>query len=338
MSIKMAIDLQNVRTSNNRLSSVKGPHVALFVGATSGIGLGTLKEFAQHAAEPRIYIVARNTKKASAIVEDLSNLNPRGKYEIIEKDVSLIKDAEAVAEFFKSKESTLDLLFLSVGFLTLDGPQYTSEGLEASLTTRYYSRLRITQLLLPLLNQSKSPHVVSVLAGGHEGALKEDDLGLTNPKNFSVASSAIHSSTMGTLTLEKLAAENPRISFVHTYPGIVITPLFDRMATGITGLIIRYLLAPIIRLFTRSIAEAGQLGLFYATSERYSVDGGIVSLSEAGSGALKMGTRTNGGQGIFLVGAGGDIVDNEKVLAPLRKKDMERKVWEHTEEVFNSVQ
>ncbi|KAK8068304.1 hypothetical protein PG996_007416 [Apiospora saccharicola] len=317
----MAIDLQTVRTSNDRLASVKGPRVALFVGATSGIGLGTLKQFAQHVAEPRGYIVARNAKKASAIVEDLRNLNPRGKYEIIEKDVSLIKDAEAVAELVKSKESTLDLLFLSVGFLTLGGPQPTAEGLEASLTTRYYSRLRITQLLLPLLNQAKSPHVVSVLAGGHEGALKEEDLGLTNAKNFSVASSAIHSATMGTMALEKLAAENPRVSFVHTYPGIVITPPVRPDGDRDHG----------------AAYTAGQLGLFYATSERYSVDGGIVSLGEAG-GALKKGSRTNGGQGIFLVGAGGDIVDNEKVLEPLRKKDMTSKVWGHTEGVFKSVQ
>ncbi|KAK7917438.1 hypothetical protein PG985_011046 [Apiospora marii] len=334
----MAISLQTVRTTNNRLSSVKGPHVALFVGATSGIGLGTLREFAQHAAEPRVYFVARNAKKASAITDDLRALNPRGKYEIIEKDVSLVKDATAVAELVKAKESTLDLLFLSVGFVSLDGRQDTAEGLEASMATRYYSRLRITQLLLPLLNQSKrSPHVVSVLAGGQEGALKEDDLGLAQAnKNFSVMSAAVHSTTMGTLALEKLAAENPRVSFVHTYPGVVATPLLDRVATGFVGLLFRFLLAPLIRLFGRSAAEAGQLGLFYATSERYSVDGGLVSLSEAG-GPLKKGTRSNGGQGIFLVGAGGDSVDNEKALVSLRKKDMERKVWEHTEGVFNSV-
>lgn len=119
----MAIDLQTVRSSNNRLSSVKGPQVALFVGATSGIGLGTLREFAQHTTEPRVYIVARNAKRAGAIVDDLRALNPRGTYEIIEKNVSLVKDAEAVAEFVKTKESSLELLFLSVGFVSLDGPQ-----------------------------------------------------------------------------------------------------------------------------------------------------------------------------------------------------------------------
>lgn len=234
--------------------------------------------------------------------------------------------------------SSLDASFIQCDCQqTADPFPGTTEGLEASLTTRYYSRLLITQLLLPLLNQAKSPHVVSVLAGGQEGSLKEDDLGLAKARNFSVASAAIHSATMGTLALEKLAAENPRVSFVHTYPGIVDTPLFDRAATGFLGFVMRYLLAPLIRLFARSITEAGQLGLFFATSERYSVDGGLVPLSEAGGGALKKGTRTNGGQGIFLVGARGNIADNEKVLAPLRKKDMERKVWEHTEGVFNGV-
>ena len=121
----MAIALQTVRTSNSRLSRVKRPLVALFVGATSGIGLGTLREFAQHAAEPRVYIVARNAQKAGTIVDELRALNANGRYEIIEKDVSLVQDATAVAEFVKAKEATLDLLFLSVGFVSLQGPQST---------------------------------------------------------------------------------------------------------------------------------------------------------------------------------------------------------------------
>ncbi|KAK8073438.1 hypothetical protein PG994_004337 [Apiospora phragmitis] len=154
---------------------------------------------------------------------------PNGQYEIIEKNVSLVKDAEKVAEFVKSKESSLDLLFLSVGFVSLDGRQDTTEGLDASMTTRYNSCLRITQLLLPLLNQAASPHVISVLAGGLEGAMQEDDLDLRQARNWSVARASVHSATMGTLALEKLAAENPGVSFVHTYPGFVATPLFDNI-------------------------------------------------------------------------------------------------------------
>ncbi|KAK8024443.1 hypothetical protein PG993_012509 [Apiospora rasikravindrae] len=334
----MAIDLQTVLDSNSRLANVKTPLVALFVGATSGIGLGALKEFAQHASDPRVYIVARNAKTAGAIVEELHVLNPRGRYEIIEKNVSLVKDAEAVAEFVKTKESSLDLLFLSVGFVSLDGRQDTTEGLDASMTTRYYSRIRITQLLLPLLRRAKSPHVVSILAGGMEGSLQEDDLDLRQAKNWSVARASVHSATIGTLALERLAAESPRVSFVHAYPGMVATPLFDRLASGIAGFILRCFLAPVIRLFSRSATEAGQRGLFLATSARYSVDDGIVPLGAVVTGgSLQKGVRSNGGKGIFLVGASGDIADNEKVLMPLRKRDMEKKVWEHTEAVFDSV-
>jgi NAD(P)-dependent dehydrogenase (short-subunit alcohol dehydrogenase family) len=115
------VDLQTMISSNNRLSTAKGPYVALFVGATSGIGLGVLKEFTRHAVDPRVYFVARNATTAASIVDELRVLNPRGKFEIIEKNVSLLKDAEKVAELVKAKESSLDLLFLSAGFFSLDG-------------------------------------------------------------------------------------------------------------------------------------------------------------------------------------------------------------------------
>lgn len=115
------VDIQTMINSNTRLSTIKGPHVALFVGATSGIGLGALKAFARHAVDPKIYFVARNAATAASIVDEVRLLNPRAKCEIIHKNVSLIKDAEKVAEFVKAKEPSLDLLFMSVGFFSLDG-------------------------------------------------------------------------------------------------------------------------------------------------------------------------------------------------------------------------
>lgn len=117
------VNLRTVLESNNRLSDAKGPQVALFVGATSGIGLGILKEFAQHAVNPRVYIVARNVETAAPLLEELRLINPDATFEIIERNVSLIKDAEKVAEFIESKESSLDLLCMSVGFFSLDGRQ-----------------------------------------------------------------------------------------------------------------------------------------------------------------------------------------------------------------------
>lgn len=345
------VGLQAMINSNCRLSAVTGPHVALFVGATSGIGLAVLKEFARQAGEPRIYFVARNPTAAASIVEELRILNPRAKFEIIERNVSLIKDAEEVAEFVKAKEPSLDLLFMSVGFFSLDGRKGdlpiktlrlhcelyssvaldTTEGLDASMTTRYYSRIRITQLLLPLLNKSPSPHVMSVLAAGREGPIHEDDLALTKIKNFTVSSANSHCATMMTLMLEGFAAENPRISFVHAFPGIVATPLFDRISSGFLGMVIRYLGAPVLRLFAKSVSDAGQWGLFTATSARYSVDSGIVPLA----GDMTKAERSKGG--IFLLNEHGETVDNEKVLEDFRKREVNKNVWDHTIEVFAGI-
>ena len=207
----------------------------------------------------------------------------------------------------------------------------TPEGLDASLTTRYYSRIRIAQLLLPLLNESGSPHVLSVLAGGKEGPMLEDDLALENPKNFTVGNSNSHCATMTTLALEHLASENPRISFVHAFPGLVDTPLFDRLSSGIRGAALRYLVAPVVRLFARSVTEAGERGLYAATSARYSVDDGIVPLA----GDEKKADRTTGG--IFILNENGDAVDNEKVLDDYRRRGVDRKIWNYTMEVFDSI-
>ena len=117
------VQLQSIIRSNGRLSEHKDPLVALFVGATSGIGLETMKEFTKNATTPRIYFVARSASAAAPIVEELRVLNNDAQIEVIERNVSLIKEAEAVAEYVKSKESVLDLLSLSVGFFSLDGRQ-----------------------------------------------------------------------------------------------------------------------------------------------------------------------------------------------------------------------
>ncbi|GJN76103.1 NAD(P)-binding protein [Purpureocillium lilacinum] len=326
------VTLQTVQASNDRLKETAAGLVAVFLGATSGIGQNALRQFVERTVEPRVYIVARNATAISPFIEELRSKNPGGKYEVIEKDVSLVKNVDEVAAIVKAKETKLDLLFLSVGFFSFDGRQDTSEGLDASLTTRYYSRLRITQLLLPLLNASSSAHVMSVLAGGLEGPINEDDLSLSDPKNFSVSAGNSHSATMLTLSFEHLARENPTVSFVHAFPGLVSTPLLGRTSSGLIGTVLRWVVMPLLKLFVATPAEAGARALFHATSARYSVDGGLVPLLEG----VEKATKSKGG--VFLVDAKGESADNEKVLEDFRRRGVDKLVWEHTMEVFGSVQ
>jgi len=60
----------------------------------------------------------------------------------------------------------------------------TKEGLDRSFALFYYSRIRLIMNLLPLIRQSPRPRVLSVLNGGREKAMLDDDIGLENPQKL----------------------------------------------------------------------------------------------------------------------------------------------------------
>ncbi|RYP04125.1 hypothetical protein DL764_004672 [Monosporascus ibericus] len=215
------VSLQIVQQSNALVGSLPQGLVALSIGATTGIGQSTLEHFAQQASSPRIYTVARPAAVASheSLLASLRQSRPEVTYNLITADVSLVSEVDKVVKAVKAQEKKLDILFLSAGFMPFEGRQVTTEGLDPSMSTRYYSRLRAVEQLIPLLNQAKSPRIVSVLAGGLEGPIKEDDLYLRDLANRSTWASSVQSTTMGTLALELFARENPKLSAVHWFPG-----------------------------------------------------------------------------------------------------------------------
>lgn len=348
------VALSIIKESNAKVlpGALSSGLVAVFIGATSGIGKATLEQFivATRDKSPRVYITGRSTSAAVPLLAELRQSNPSASLEFIEQDVSLIRNVDAAVDQIKQNETKVDLLFVTVGFISFQGrigkfisrkavskthrhvPE-TIEGLEPSMTTRYYSRARTIQLLLPLLNNSENPHVTNVLAGGLEAPLLEGDLDLVKPGNFSIAGSAQHSATMLTLMLEKWAAENPNISFVHQFPGTVATPLFKRGSSGVIGFLMRWIVSPIICTFlAASPADAGARSLFHVTNARYTVptrQGLSVPIPEG------LETAKQSGGGVFLVTDKSESADNEKVLVEQRK--LTEKVWEHTQQIYARV-
>lgn len=118
--VKM-VSLSSVSSSNSRISSALPSRlVALFVGATSGIGEATLKKFAQHAKSPRAYFIGRSQEAADRIVAECQALNPTGQYIFRQADVSLIRVVDEVCEEIKGKEQSINILFLSCGVGRMD--------------------------------------------------------------------------------------------------------------------------------------------------------------------------------------------------------------------------
>ena len=115
------VALSSIQSSNSLISSTLPPKlVAVFVGATSGIGEATLKQFAKHSIQPRAYFIGRSQDSGDRIAAECKILNPEGEYIFVKADASLIRVVDEVCDVINAKEKAINILFLSAGVAIMD--------------------------------------------------------------------------------------------------------------------------------------------------------------------------------------------------------------------------
>lgn len=119
------VSIPTIRASNGTALPTSIPQrvTAVFIGASSGIGQAALKQFitAAKGKSPHVYIVGRSATKSEPLLEELRRTDGSAIIHFIEKDVSLLRDVDAATEYVKKHETKVDLLFLSVGFISFEG-------------------------------------------------------------------------------------------------------------------------------------------------------------------------------------------------------------------------
>ncbi|KAH9221068.1 hypothetical protein DL95DRAFT_432874 [Leptodontidium sp. 2 PMI_412] len=338
------VSIKDVRKSNAAFKSSDQASglVAIFVGATSGIGMGSLKQFAKNAKAPKIYILGRSKSAATPLLNEIKTLNPEGTYDLIETEISLIRNVDKACDEIKSKEKKVDLVFVSPGYLAFGGRLESDEGIDIPHALRYYSRLRFIYNLLPLLKNSPLPRVISILAGGQESAIDINDLEVKN--DFTFIKAAENGTTQTTLALEELAKSNPTITFIHKYPGFVNSGVLDRLLASASGLyaipaaVGRWCILPIVNLFSMTVDEAGERVLFLATSSRYpsSTTTGTagVELPTGLQVAEASVTKDGVGNGVYRLGPNDESAKESPVLPRYRQDGVDKLVWEETRAVW----
>lgn len=291
------VSLTDVQSSNSSIASALPPRlVAVFVGATSGVGETTLKQFAKHARQPRVYFIGRSQEAGDRIAAECRTVNSQGEYVFVKADTSLIRTVDDVCRDIKSKEKAVNLLFLSTGSLMSTGMfrnaptvapihvetfvqiskrvsdsrtthSETSEGLHFGTALLTYSRNRFVVNLLPLLQQATAlRRVVTAGMAGKEGPVNVDDF---QGWKVSPLSARGHAGSLITLSLEALAKKAPDVTFVHDFPGPVNSN-FLRSGQGaaifVMGVVFK-LVSPMMNLYSN--LECGERHLFLATSARY---------------------------------------------------------------------
>ena len=309
--------------------------VCVFVGATSGIGASTLETTVQKLQKSTFYVLGRSASRFTNQRVKLQSLNPSCKIIFIQAEISLLSAVDGACKQIAASEQKVDYLYMSPGLIPLNGPQCTclrnfefavadmvpldtKEGLETCFVLSYYARIRLVCNLLPLLRQSPRPRVLSVLNGGNEKAIHEQDLGLD--EHWSPISVINHTTTMMTLAFEHLAKENPRFAFVHSCPGLVKTNIFARLiapeSSGlvwrVTLVLIRGLVAMVMLCFGMEVEECGERQAFHLTTDRY-------------------------GPGMWRINPSSEPVSAPGVLERYREGSWSERVWGYTMGIFDTT-
>ncbi|KAJ5287478.1 short-chain dehydrogenases/reductase [Penicillium angulare] len=259
--------------------------------------------------------------------------NNNGFYHFIPADVSDLRKVDTVCQDLKSKVVALDLLFLTSGGIAFSKKgkrrhcipeNFHSRQTKPSTETdakidinhilRYYSRMRFIFNLLPTLESAKFPRVVSILAGGKEIKIEEDNLDLH--KEFSLSTSNGYPASMTSLAFETLAFDHPSISFLHVFPGIVATPVLKNSMGSVVGSIMGFLIKPI----SISMSDSGEWQTWLSTSAEF---------------PSKKNSTNASASGYYILNHNGKDATNKALMAQLREKGFPSIVWKHTIAIFD---
>ena len=120
-SYSIMVELSAIQASNSNLANnLPTGMVAVFVGATSGIGEYSLKAFAHQTKSPKLYFVGRSQDAANRIISECKELNNSGQYIFLKSDVSLLKNVDEVCQQILAQEDSINLLFQTQGTMLME--------------------------------------------------------------------------------------------------------------------------------------------------------------------------------------------------------------------------
>lgn len=115
--------LAAVRVSNAQLTNTTLPKIAVFVGATAGIGRATLTQFVNKGYPLKAYIIGRNEDEFRPVLGELCASNKAAELIFLEGQISLMAETKRLTDEILRREEHIDLLYLSAGFLPFLGRQ-----------------------------------------------------------------------------------------------------------------------------------------------------------------------------------------------------------------------
>lgn len=162
----------------------------LITGANSGIGRAAALQL---AAEGRDLILGcRSVSRGEAVKEEIAKLFPGVKVDVIQIDLSSMQSVKDFATACRQKFTEIDCLIHNAANFDHKQPKrvVTEDGFESVIATNHLGPFLLTSLLMPLLEKSNEPKMITVGTKGLDfypfTNLDFDDLQMKN-KKFGIA-------------------------------------------------------------------------------------------------------------------------------------------------------
>ncbi|XP_039986914.1 DHRS-12_like_SDR_c-like domain-containing protein [Xiphias gladius] len=193
----------------------------MITGANSGIGKATAMAIAKRGGT--IHMVCRNKDKAEEARADIVKETGNKEVYVHILDLSETKKVWEFAEAFKRKYKALNVLINNAGSI-MSQRDMNAEGLEKSFATNVLGVYILTKSLIPLLEKSTDPRVITVSSGGMlVQKLRTGNLQSDRGRYDGTMVYAQHKRQQVVMT-EQLAKTHTNVHFSVMHPGWVDTP------------------------------------------------------------------------------------------------------------------
>uniref|UniRef100_A0A7N8Y608 Dehydrogenase/reductase SDR family member 12-like n=1 Tax=Mastacembelus armatus TaxID=205130 RepID=A0A7N8Y608_9TELE len=193
----------------------------MITGANSGIGRATAMAIAKKGGT--VHMVCRNKDKAEEARADIVNVSGNTEVYVHIVDMSETRKVWEFAEAFKKQYPSLNVLINNAGCM-VHKREVNAERLEKNFATNTMGVYVLTQTLIPLLQKSRDPRVITVSSGGMlVQKLRVNDLQSETGCFDGVMVYAQNKRQQVVLT-QQWAKAYPVIHFSVMHPGWVDTP------------------------------------------------------------------------------------------------------------------
>ncbi len=224
---KQIIVTTNIKSTMVKLNEIKmqDGRVFLITGANSGLGYETSKFLLEKGAT--VIMCCRDLFKGSKAKHELLKFNFSGKIELVELDLSDLKNVKKFSDSIKNKFNSLDVLINNAGIMA-PPKTFSNQGLEIQFAVNHLAHMHLTLELLPMLEEKNNSRVVTVTSGvQYFGKIQWDDLhgNIKYDRWASYAQSKLANVMFGLELDFKLKENNSKTSSLLAHPGFARTNL-----------------------------------------------------------------------------------------------------------------